>query len=56
MNFKKFDISNGQKQYLRFLKKQESIETKFKNKEEQFKKFYFPLATLIYKKFIKKKR
>ena len=56
MNLKNFDISNGQKQYLRFLKKQESIETKFKNKEEQFKKFYFPLATLIYKKFVKKKR
>ena len=56
MNLKNFDISNGQKQYLRFLKKQESIEIKFKNKKEQFKKFYFPLATLIYKKFVKKKR
>ena len=56
MIFNNFDILNGQKQYFKLLEKQETTGTKFKNKEEQFKKFYFPLAKLIYKRFKKKKR
>ena len=51
----KFNLSKTKKIYLKYLKSQETKNYKFKNKIEQFEKFYVPLSELIYKRYLKKK-
>ncbi len=48
-------MSNLKKTYLKFLKKQEIIGEKFRDKQKQFKNFYLPLCNKLFQSYRQKK-
>ena len=56
MNIDSLRYNKVKKEYLSFLKSQEVLSEPFRDKNGQFKNFYFPLGKSIYKKFLKNRK
>ena len=56
MHLKRLVYNKVKKNYLSFLKSQETLSEPFRNKIGQLNKFYYPLCQSIYRTYIKDKK